>query len=225
MNPLALSALAHRRWIGALGLSLPLLLWLLAGVRPTGALPRWSVLDSVSAYYYSGAVGVFVGVLFALALFLITYQGYAGVVADRLVGFVGGLAALGVALFPTNPPPGIVAPDWWSDRAAVIHYVSAVTLFVCFIVFALWLFRKSDVPRGARRPLAKRRRDGIFLACGVAMIGAVGWAGVAGMRGGAIFVPESIAIVAFAISWLVKGEVEAPVLRAMRRWRGRRDAP
>jgi hypothetical protein len=81
-----LSQRAHRRVIGVLGLVLPALLYLLAGMRPTDGLPRWDSLNSISAYYYTGAVGVFVGVLFALSLFLFTYRGYKGVKVDRIVG-------------------------------------------------------------------------------------------------------------------------------------------
>src|ERR1044072_2755355 len=113
-GPIGLSQRAHRQLIGYLGLLLPVLLWVIAGLRPTGDLPPWRVLPSVSAYYYTGAVGVFTGVIFALSLFLLTYRGYAGVVADRVLGSAGGLAALGVALFPTAAPRPLVAATWWS---------------------------------------------------------------------------------------------------------------
>lgn len=67
-----LSQRAHRRVIGYLGLCLPLFLHLLAGVRQTNGLARWVLLNSVSEYYYTGAVAIFVGVLFALSLAEIT---------------------------------------------------------------------------------------------------------------------------------------------------------
>src|SRR2546428_12719902 len=168
MSVQSLSQQAHRRLIGILGLLLPLLLYVIAGLRHTMGLPSWRPLASVSAYYYTGAVAVFVGVLFALALFLLTYPGYKGVIADRLVGFVGGTAAILVTLFPTTAPRGLAAggPSWWSPWMAVLHYVSAVILFVSFILFAIWLFRKSNVPQRGDRPLDQRRPDGICLARG-----------------------------------------------------------
>src|SRR5213592_4599764 len=109
MSPTAesLSQQAHRRLIGILGLLLPLLLFIFAGLRHTVGLPAWTPLNSISAYYYTGAVAIFVGVLFALALFLLTYPGYKGVIADRLLGLVGGTAAILVALFPTSAPDGL----------------------------------------------------------------------------------------------------------------------
>jgi hypothetical protein len=66
----------HRQFIGYLGLALPVLLWLIAGLRPTVGLPRWELLSSISAYYYTGAVAALVGTLIALAVFLFTYRGY-----------------------------------------------------------------------------------------------------------------------------------------------------
>jgi len=214
--PRELSQQGHRRLIGVLGLLLPGLLYLLAGLRPTAGLKPWSLLDSLSAYYYTGAVGVFTGVLFALALFLLTYPGYHGVLADRLLGWLGGSAALGVALFPTTAPGTLPEPTWWAPWVRTVHYLSAVLLFVAFILFAIWLFRKSDIPRRRDRPPDKRWRDDICLGCGLVMIGAVLWAASSLITGRPIFVPEAIAIVAFAVSWLVKGEAYQPIVRAVR---------
>ena len=220
-TPEGLSQLAHRRLIGILGLLLPILVYVLAGLLPTVGLPRWRALDSVSAYYYTGAVSVFAGVLFALALFLLTYPGYKEVAADRVVGRVGGLAAIAVALFPTTAPAGLSAPSWWHPQMAVVHHVAAVVLFVSFILFAIWLFRKSNVPRRQDRPLDKRRRDDICLACGILMIVAVLWAASSMVTHAPIFLPESIAIGAFAVSWLTKGEVHKPVMQMVRRFQQR----
>src|SRR4051812_11701224 len=136
--PEALSQRAHRRVIGVLGFFLPPLLYLIAGLRPTDGLSDWKLLSSVSEYYYTGAVAAFVGVVFALALFLITYRGYKGVSADRIVGGVGGVAALVVAFCPTEAPVASLAPTWWFKALGVVHYVAAVVFFVALIVFSLW---------------------------------------------------------------------------------------
>ena len=215
--PKDLSNRAHRRLIGVLGILLPLLLYLVAGMRPTTGLASWSLLPSVSAYYYTGAVGIFVGVLFALSLFLLSYRGYEGVITDRVVGGLGGCAALGVALFPTAPPSGISAPSWWATGLQTVHYVSAVILFLSFITFAIWLFRKSSIPRNEDRDMDKRRRNAIYLACGIAMIVGLLWAGSSMITHAPIFWAETLAIVAFAVSWLVKGEADVPVRAAMRK--------
>ena len=216
MKPVALSNQAHRQLIGYLGLFLPLFLWVFAGIRPTTNLAPWKLLDSVSAYYYTGATGIFTGVLFALALFLATYQGYDGVRVDRVVGRIGGFAAIGVALFPTTAPHDSLRLSWWSDATRVTHYVSAITLFVCFILFAIWLFRRSSITAHSARPAAKQRRDTICLWCGIVMIGAVLWAASAIFTHGRIFWPETVAIGAFAVSWLVKGEAPQTAIDAFK---------
>lgn len=216
--PRALSQQAHRRLIGILGLLLPGLLYLLAGLRPTDGLAPWRVLSSVSEYYYTGAVGIFIGVLFALSLFLFTYPGYEGEQADRLLGTLGGASALGVALFPTAAPLGLSEPTWWTPTVRTIHYVSAVALFGAFILFSTWLFRKSHIAKRRDRPRDKQNRDGVCLACGVAMIVCVLWAASSLITHSAIFLPEALAIMAFAVSWLVKGEAYQPVVRTFHRF-------
>ncbi len=215
-DPSDLSQKAHRQLIGYLGLLLPAILFGLAGLRPTPGLPRWETLNSVSAYYYTGAVAAFVGVLFALSLFLFTYRGYKNDRADRVAGAAGGLCALGVALFPTSPPGDVSAPSWWSSTTGIIHYVSASSLFIVFIVFSLWLFRKTKVPKGEKLPYDKWLRNRIFLICGVVMVGSVLWAGSSFFTGAAIFWPETLALSAFAVSWLVKGYAYRPVFNAVR---------
>lgn len=214
--PRVLSQRAHRLLIGYLGLCLPVLLYVVSGLRPTAGLAGWRLLSSVSAYYYTGAVGIFVGVLFALSLFLLTYQGYQGVLVDRVIGRIGGCAALGVALFPTSAPAGVTEPSWWTHLSQTVHYISAVVLFVSFILFAIWLFRKSSTPRWRDRPVEKRWRDTVCLVCGVAMTLSLLWAATSIITSAPIFWPETVAIVAFAISWLAKGEADHTVRRAAR---------
>jgi hypothetical protein len=122
-----------------------------------------------------------------------------------------------VALFPTAAPTGLSEPAWWTDATAVIHYFAAVVLFLAFILFAVWLFRRSDTRRRRNRPRDKRRRDDVCLACGVVMSGCVIWAAIAKYIVKPIFWPESIAIIAFAVSWLVKGEAHVPVMRVAKK--------
>ena len=135
---------AHRQLIGYIGLVLPLLLILTVILRD--GVVRWRSLESISAYYYTGAVAVFVGMLIALALFLFTYRGYKNkyYCADRTVSIIAAVAALGVALFPTAAPEGMAALSWWSCMTGAIHYLCAVVLFLMFAVFALWLFRLTS---------------------------------------------------------------------------------
>ncbi|HEY0705995.1 MAG TPA: DUF998 domain-containing protein [Polyangia bacterium] len=211
-TPAELSLRSHRCVIGILGATLPFAVYLLAGLRQTTGLDRWQFLPSVSAYYHTGAGPLFVGVLFAISLFLYTYRGYVEDVADRIVGKTGGVAAFLVATFPTRAPQPVEAPSWWNERTGVIHYSAAAVLFGCFIVFSVWLFRKSEFRDRRARPFMKKVRDGICLGCGLVMIGAMAWAGLSSLRGGPIFYPEALAILAFGVSWLTKAEA-LPILR------------
>lgn len=205
---------AHRQLIGYIGLVLPILLILIAVVRDGVA--RWRSLESISAYYYTGAVAAFVGMLVALALFLFTYRGYKNKYywADRAASMTAAVAALGVTFFPTAAPAGVAALPWWSTTTGVLHHVFAVVLFAMFAVFALWLFRIT--PSGEEVPPDKRWRNRAYLFCGIVIVASIIWAGVAGLNGRSIFWPESVALVAFATSWLVKGYALKPIADAAR---------
>jgi succinate dehydrogenase/fumarate reductase cytochrome b subunit len=198
-----LSDNAHRQLIGYIGLVLPILLILMAMLRD--GMERWRSLESISDYYYTGAVAAFVGMLVALALFLFTYRGYKNKYhwADRAAAITAAVAALGVAFFPTAAPAGVTALSWWSPRTGVLHYVSAVVLFTMFAVFALWIFRIT--PSGKQASADKWWRNIMYLVCGIAIVASIIWAGIAGLNRRSIFLPESVALVAFAVSWLVKG--------------------
>jgi len=210
----------HRKIVGFLGLFLPLLLYLLYAWRPIDGQPRWRLLGSVSAYYHTGAVTVFVGVLIALSLFLFSYKGYANRNGrrDRMAALIAGTAAAIVALVPTVVPDGVAEPDWYADWMRPAHYASAAVLFLSFIFFSLVLFPQSAVPSEERTP-DKRQRNTIYRICGAVMIVSVVWAAIAGSREQPIFWPEVFAIVAFAVSWLTKGRVDELARAAGRRTR------
>lgn len=198
-----LSGYRHRQVIGYLGLALPVLLVQLVRLRPNAPADQWAG-DSVSAYYWTGAVALFTGLLAALSLFLLTYRGYANEYRkyDRAVAIIAGVAAAGVALFPTAPPPG-VNPPWWSDWIGIAHFVAAAILFSMFAVFSLWLFRKT-APNELPAP-DKARRNAIYLICGIGIVASMAWTLFARRSGQSIFWPESLALGFFAWSWLTKG--------------------
>jgi hypothetical protein len=200
-KPDDLSDDVHRRLIGWIGLLLPALLVVIAVERD--GLARWRSLESISDYYYTGAVAAFVGMLVALALFLFTYRGFDNVYhrADRAVAIVAGLAALVVAFFPTAAPAGMAPLSWWSPSTGVIHHLAGIVLFAMFAVFALWLFRL----RRDGKTETTGWRNKLFLGCGLSIVACIAWAGYNGYRAREIFLPESIALIAFSFSWLVKG--------------------
>jgi succinate dehydrogenase/fumarate reductase cytochrome b subunit len=218
-RPDDLSDNAHRQLIGYIGLVLPFVLIFLALWRDGMAL--WRSLESVSAYYYTGAVAAFVGMLVALALFLFTYRGYSNEHhwADRWTANTAACAALVVAFFPTQAPTGVAALTWWAPWVGFVHHAAAVVLFLMFAVFALWLFRlsaKDELPTEG-----KQWRNRIYIFCGVLILACIVWAGVNGRNGRPIFWPESIALIAFSVSWLVKGYALDTIMGAARSMLGR----
>ena len=200
----------HRLLIGILGLLLPLLLWVIAGLRLTDGLAPWKVLGSISAYYYTGAVSVLVGILVSLAVFFFTYQGYGNKYRrrDRIAAFIAGIAAIGVAFFPTAAPGNLCEPSWWTPHTRTIHYISTVVLFGSFIFFSLVLFPKTKHGKDKPLPRDKQVRNSLYYFCGFGMLVSVLWAASSLFTHAPIFFPEALALELFAISWLVKGRAD-----------------
>jgi hypothetical protein len=214
-RPDDLSGRRHRQVIGYLGLALPILLVLMVRLRPNPASDRW-VGDSISAYYWTGAVSLFVGLLAALSLFLLTYRGYANEFHkyDRGAAIVAGIAAALIIFFPTTPPRGITPLPWWRDWINTTHLIASIILFSMFAVFSLWLFRMT-ASRG-EPPADKKRHNAIYMLCGIGILASMVWAAVLRNTGRPTFWAESFAIGFFAWSWLVKGEALHSITSTLR---------
>ena len=209
----------HRQLIGLLGALLPFGVWLIAGLRPTPLLPRWELLGSVSSYYYTGGGVVFVGLLSALAVFLLTYKGYHNQYQrrDRIGASIAGIAAALVAFCPTRAPLPALEPLWWTPALRIVHYIAALVLFSSFAFFSLVQFPKSGPAKATSRH--KRLHNVIYRVCGVGIALCVLWAGIAARARVPIFWPEALALEFFAISWLVKGRVLHGIAATARRAR------
>lgn len=125
------------------------------------SLIAWSLISgdglrgSISEYYYTPMRDVFVGTLFALALFLWSYRGYhptnPELRADRIVAKVASVSAALVALAPLKPRQAewectllqcMVGPNltYW------IHNVAAAVFLLALATFCLILFPLSAIP-------------------------------------------------------------------------------
>jgi hypothetical protein len=78
-------------------------------------------------------------------------------------------------------------------------------------VIALWLFRKTGP--GSVPTRVKQLRDRVYLVCGIVMLVALSFAGIASLPFATalnpinpVFWGEATAVVAFGVSWLVKGQ-------------------
>jgi hypothetical protein len=209
------SSYLHRQTIGALGAALPFLVWLIAGLRPADfSVGRWRLHDSISAYYHTSGVVAFVGVLSALSVRLLTYQGFGNGhgTQDRFTARLAGICAALVAFFPTAVKDG---PRWLKPWVSNTHYVAATVLFGCFMFISLFLFTKSGTPHPTRR---KQRRNAVYRVCGIAIGTCLAWiAGLKLFRRGevSIFWPEALALWFFAFSWLTKGRADHTLVRLL----------
>jgi len=202
--------------IGVIGVTLPLLLWLVARWRSVQGEPGWRFLDSISAYFYSGAGPLFVGALAVLALFLWTYKGFLNDKGrlDRRVAKVASVAAFLVSFFPTEPIPRASGPGWWACWMNPVHFTAAAVLFTCFAVFSIWLFPTRGANPG--NDPGKTRRNTIYFGCGAGIAMSLVWALIGHLHGLPIVGQETAALKFFGVSWLVKGRADFTVKEVVR---------
>jgi len=217
-----------RRILGVLGIALPLLCMLAAELFPTtividGREVPLPPPGSVSGYYYTSGVSAFVGILVGMGLFLFTYKGYNDDYArwDSRVSTLVGIAALGVAVFPTDPPDPSLGQSWWDPWMGTVHNCSAFFLFGLFLVFCWWLFPGKDwrLTADQRRErnirslvLRERiRKYPFFYLCGAGIVICLGWAGIAMLMHASIFLPEWGALWFFGLAWLRAGQLDKTI--------------
>jgi len=198
---LIISYLTLRKIIGIQGIMLPIVLYL-------GALIifQTDIQSSISSYYYTGMRGWFVGTLFVMGFFLISYNGYARI--DHTAGIAGGVFAVCVALFPTTPDS---AASSHAQLIGYVHLVFAALFFATLIFFSLVLFPKTNKDKKIAPTKRKLQRNIVYKACSYTMCFCisliVGYSFLPLLKEyNPVFWLEAIAIVAFGISWLTKGE-------------------
>jgi len=201
-DSLVVSYLHLRKAIGIIAVALPFVLSIGKII-----LEGHGIQSSISHYYYTDMRNVFVGCLFAIGIFLLSYRGYEW--RDRLAGVFACICALGVALFPTTPEP-IQLASHHQKLIGTLHFIFAGSLFLTLAYFALFLFKKGR-PNPTPR---KRMRNRVYTACGIIILLCI--VAIAGVKTllkdtpiialHPIFWLESLAILAFGISWFTKGE-------------------
>jgi hypothetical protein len=187
---LGISYRGLQRCVGFLALALPFVLgvgkYLIDGGPMQG---------SISAYYYTDMRDYFVGSLCAISVCLAFYRYQP---RDNLVSNVLAVLGIVVALFPTDPPH----PTTHQQIIASIHRGAASTFLLGLAYFSWFLFTKTNPNVAMTR--AKRLRNRVYRLSGATI--AVSLV-IAVFVGSALFWMESVSVVAFAIAWLVKGEV------------------
>jgi hypothetical protein len=188
-----------RRAVGVLGVGLPAAL--VAGCFVFGDAP--ALRDSISAYYGTVMRDVLVGVLCAIACFLFQYRGYPDTRSDDIAANIAAGGALLVALCPSTTD---------SRALDVLHVLGASTLFLILAWFAFFQFTRTS-PGKTPGPL-KRRRNALYRTCGAIIVGCIVGEVIytvlpenpTAQKLGVLFWLESLSLLAFGISWGVKGE-------------------
>lgn len=209
-TPEVISFKTTRRAVGILGITLPWALW--AG---TFIFRGHDLQPSISHFYYTNMREVFVGVLCAVALFLFTYKGHSKV--DSYAANAAGMFALGVAVFPTDiivghrgQAPVVSVLDLSFHN--IIHFTCAGLFFVTLALMSLLLFTKSNKPK-AQWDAPKKNRNRTYIICGWIMLASIVLIAISepilkvSHTSTITYWMETVALSAFGISWLTKGEV------------------
>jgi len=194
--------------VGIIAIALPPAVWGFRAIRLT----TFSLIDSISAHYYTPSRNLFVGALCALGVFFLSYQAkpLPDYENDRWLGRAAGAMAIVVAWFPTAPPGRTKPADWVNH----IHVIAAIALFLLLGYIANFVFTRT----GSGQPTdEKKQRNLVYRICG----GVIAVALVVGLACMALHVDDSthwlfwvetLAIEAFGISWLIKSG-RTPILR------------
>ncbi|MCQ2230100.1 MAG: hypothetical protein MJZ13_10215 [Bacteroidales bacterium] len=193
------SYLKIRNFIGILGCLLPVLCLSGAYLSPNTVYPDW--WTSISITYYSSPV--LIAVLSSVGFLLVSYRGYN--IWDTLVNTTAGICALSVVAFPTEAS--------WLDKSTEVglfwlpisitmwvHYVAASLLFLLLAINSIWLFSKSK----------DDTKNTIYKVCGyIILVFLIIFAinAIIIKNDGMVIVYETIMLMAFGLSWIVKGHM------------------
>jgi UDP-N-acetylmuramyl pentapeptide phosphotransferase/UDP-N-acetylglucosamine-1-phosphate transferase len=212
-NPVVLSYYAMRRMVGLLALALPFALAagsiLAALLSPDHHLPHPVLERSISDYYYTPMRDLYVGSLCAISAFLACSRGYD--LHDEITGYLAGVCALGVACFPPFNPRS--SRFTHGDFVfGLVHTAFAALMYLMLAYVCIFLFRKSS----PAKPFTRRKRDRnrIYAACGLIMVAcmiamvSLTIRSVIERRHPSpwLFWCEALALGAFGVAWLTKGE-------------------
>ena len=209
-----ISYFSLRLAIGAFAFALPVLVSLI------GWLHGYGLQTSISAYYLLGETrDVFVAILCAIGVFLLTYDGYN--TSEKITNTVMGLAAFGVAMCPTASSSTVDYSYGW--LIGFVHVFFAVVVFVGMALLALYFFPTFQ----SRTPLTPQheainafwyRVFGAVIASSLVFFGLryLYFAVIQHQKlplDATLFWVEWISIWAFSGAWLVKSHAFAPLIK------------
>ncbi|WP_178989046.1 hypothetical protein [Winogradskyella schleiferi] len=204
-----------RKLIGSLGLALPILLPIASN----------QFLASISHYYYSTLSSLlFIIILSAFGLFLISYKGYkkdieTETISDDFLTNIGGFAALIVVFIPTVCEESMSTyisllcenenlPLFGHNNPTLgtIHLVSAGVFIFCMGWMSKYKFTRGRNTKF--NTLYRRCGTIVFIAVALIIVGVI----LEKLHidffinNYYVFIFETVAVFAFGVSWLVKGK-------------------
>jgi len=189
------SYLALRKAVGWIGILIPFTMMLGMFLIFNGK----AIQISISHYYYTGMRDVLVGAICAIALFMFFYRGYDK--WDDWAGNLTGFFAIGVAWFPTAE----AGPNNW---IGLVHFICARLFFLTLAGISLFLFTR----KGSNPTRRKVTRNKIYLICGLVIIICLiaiqiyfNFIRDDKSKSSFVFWAETVALIAFGLSWLTKG--------------------
>jgi hypothetical protein len=207
-NEFVVSYLTLRQMIGWIGLLMPFAVRLGAlifeGIQST---------DSISAYYYTGMRDVLVSTMVLGGALLTCYRTPAW--HDNVLAIIAGLSAIGIGLFPMSPTfaaeilqkyPEMGEAKCYINRGLLGFHFLFVGAFFSLTFYLVYFRFDAFTPQIPTKQ--KLIRNKIYKLCGAAMLAAFIAIGILALKnkGASIFWPETVAVVAFAVAWLVKGQ-------------------
>ena len=173
-------------------------------------------ITSISASYYEGgwSQSIFIGFLFAIAAFLLAYNGYSK--PDMLLSRVASVAALGVAMFPCECAiQSQLVPYVEGISAVTVHGISATAMFLTLVYFCYSFYK---IARDKARTDANKKANSracVYVGCGILIVVSILTLAFDHFSKGILssriprltFWGESTALVAFGFSWLTASRI------------------
>jgi len=198
-----------RQALGFCGMAMPILNWIFAVIFGGGYNPTGIIIPSISACHYYSTSIIFEGLVFSTGMFLICYTGYD--IKDRWLSALAGVGALVLVLFPCYLQGASVRNFMMlpMNVTNVLHAIGALVFFGGLFWILEFQFTKSGA--GTDMTPRKRLRNRLYKICGWVMLGGLvfGFGGDALLGryfGGFVYLGEFIALEAFGLGWIVKGE-------------------
>ena len=170
--------------------------------------------DSISAYYYTSMRDILVTTLVLVGVLLACYRTPDR--RDAATAMIAGAAAIGIGLCPMDPVfakeiliqhPRLGDADCYINRGPLGFHFIFVTVFFT-LSFYLVYFRFQAFTPEIPTP-QKLVRNRIYRICGLIMFASFTTIGALAIfnQGASIFWPETAAVIAFGVAWLIKGQI------------------